>query len=410
MQIYPASRVVRQILFLLLSLGFALNATSADQDIDQLYQELAVVSSQRGVFDEKLVSILHSLAETHYQRGETPQARDNAERAQHIIHRTHGVYAKEQLPVLDLLHQISLSEYNIESATNALSFRYQVLQKAFGPYHSDTITGLIEFANWEIAIANYEPTKLMLSNFLNQYDATGRQPNKQLAKVHNLIAEIQYLEGECCSDHLTQEALDLVMNDASSDLAEKQSAIYKKMDFDLMAGRSVVNLVDGVDEHILTESQTSMILGLSRHDRVVRAYRSISQDISLLMSAPGALRGKPFAFCSARLDHLVSNDTDLFVHAELKISDEGRLKNVRIIDSNAPKPLLRLFKKIAEANRYRPKLEQGHPVESVLEVHQDFVSDVSLEREFNPAGVADVHACHMVAQDYQRPGVFATVQ
>lgn len=385
---------------LLLFMGF--QASTAAASPQSHYADLQRQASDFRPFDPELVPLLVELAEISLQPGQQydlDEAEDHADRALHILHRTHGVYGIEQLPVLELLSQISAARFDVGSVETRRQFRFQVLQKHHGPYHPETVAGLAAVTRWQIATGRYGIAENSLREFLEAFEASGHRASKYLAEVYNQIAEIQYLEGRCCSEQLTQQALDVVLQDDSSDRSEKLEAVIRKMDFDLMAGRSSKQALTALS---FDDSDASVILGLSRRDRVVRAYQSVlAADGGSGTQTPGAVSGAPFAFCDVGLDQISQGQADIFLRAELVISARGHAEEIRIVESNAPVKLQHLFKKVAGIARYRPKLESGQAVESVLMVNQDFTSKVSLDSEFSPAGIANVHACHVVARSQQ---------
>ena len=152
------------------------------------------------------------------------------------------------------------------------------------------------------------------------------------------------------------------------------------------------------------------VIGLSRQDRVVRAYDRID-SISPFNQVPGGtVQGHPIRFCGialATLDEAVEN---VKIRAELEISNTGKLKHIEVLDSNASPKLERLFRRIAGVNRYLPQFENGKPVSSKLVIEQDFALQQNNSDQVRHADIANIHACHRVAQRYRTAPALANIE
>ncbi|MDA0978547.1 MAG: hypothetical protein O3B72_08315, partial [Proteobacteria bacterium] len=81
-------------------------------------------------------------------------------------------------------------------------------------------------------------------------------------------------------------------------------------------------------------------------------------------------------------------------------SKNGRVRDVEVISTSAPRTVVRLFERIARLTRFRPAFENGKPVDSIIRIEQRFSDEVDLvpeELALTSANIATFHGCHMLA-------------
>ena len=351
------------------------------------------------IADEALVSSSHSganldaLYEEAYQlysAGQFEEAKDRARFAQHTIHRDEGVHSVSQIPFLKILNDISLQAFDIDAVTTGHKFITELNARHYGDSHGATSESVGERVSWHQAIGDYASARLLLEEQLSKDLESGQS----LSRLQNLLAANQYLEGRCCSEELTTAAFESMVNDPQTDFGEIKQAEYQKATFDVMSDRPPTLPATSHINH--------RVLGLSRQDRVVRAYSDID-EISTFNDVPnGATQGYPLSFCGAALSTFDDNLEEVKIRAEIDISTTGRMDKLRIIESNATAKLERLFKRIARVSRYMPHIENGEPKTSTLKIEQIFTpkpkAGGSNTMEFAQSEIANIHACHRVAQ------------
>ena len=123
------------------------------------------------------------------ERGNLEAAEDHARHAQHLIHREAGVHDISQLAVLEILNDIALNRFDVDSVTTNYQLMSHLTTRHYGVDHRESANAIAELANWHQALGEYTFASKILRDYLS-HELT---PAKHIARVQNLLAANQYL-------------------------------------------------------------------------------------------------------------------------------------------------------------------------------------------------------------------------
>ena len=387
---------------LLLSLADGLRA---DGNLERLQTRLQVLEDEQSAFTPALVEPLLELAGLHQAAGDYDQGLELLHRAQHILHRQHGVHAIEQVPVIDRMIELSVRSMDLETASAMNQLRFDVVENHHGPAHHQSIAAGLKLGRWYESLGYLQKART-----LYRHAASHLVPDvapRLMWEVQTALAFNQYLNGRCCELDALELAFQGLLADERTDTAEKESAAERLAAIKVMSGRRSIDF----DIPAWAERAPSL-LGISRADRVARAY--LLQGTTPAQGRqddnpfpPGELMGTPIPFCAARVSDLVRDRplSDIKVELHFVVNSRGRAEEIRITSSNAPPRLNNLVKQVVGLSRFHPALADGKPVSQAVTMVQEFAHDQPLFSDnlaFPPANLAVFHACHLVARTIDR--------
>ncbi|MBL4681750.1 MAG: hypothetical protein JKY88_13640 [Pseudomonadales bacterium] len=131
-------------------------------------------------------------------------------------------------------------------------------------------------------------------------------------------------------------------------------------------------------------------------DRIV-PYDNIIHESGPLVQAK--LVGAPVPMCASEISELNKNKdyANYIIDLEFEVSEIGRANNIKIVSSNAPIAVNRLFRRLVHHYRFRPSLVDGKPATEKMQLHQTFGETVDATNQFAVGMVATIHGCNLLA-------------
>ncbi len=353
--------------------------------------------------------------------------------AQHELHRNEGVWTLSQLPIVDRLTEISLRSHEQKTAAQQQVNRDSISLHNFAEDSPQVAKALVNLGNYHDMMARYGQARRLYREAANLSFSDAFN-----TATLNLL-DNQYLRGYCCNQKTILAARESVNKADSLDTTEKARKMLYIGEFAMLAdkpklGRALFRDAAQLSPDLNTELATPALLGISRTDRMERAYvETLSRSPYFddyrhayeEQYAPGRLIGSPMPVCAARISDLVDqgNWESYKVKLSLLITAEGRTKKVKVVETDAPGPLRLLTTRLYHLSRFRPVIENGVPVDATVEVTQTYRASTAeptaqtpeqknemQASQFDTANLATTHGCHALAQRYDRNSSVAKVQ
>jgi hypothetical protein len=344
-----------------------------------------------------------------YQNGQFTEAREAFVELQLALHRNEGVWTLSQIDILDYLAAMASIEGDRESADRMQNLKLRVVEHNYPANHPLTVSATLDFAEYQQRMGRYEVARDILEETIEHQMETGYNP------AHIRLLKNQYIRGVCCKKSTLEQA-HLTLSEAHElDSTDRAKHLLDLGDLTVMSGspltsadyyRGAVRILPGLRTHM----ETPALIGISRSDRMARAYLDVTREhrrldsrYSLESANPsGAIVGSPLPVCESGVQDLLGSEdyASMEVKLALTVSPEGKAKDITVVESNAPVRLTRLVKRLYEITRFRPALVDDVASSEQIEITQSF------EPLTNPSGglplahVATVHTCSELAGFY----------
>ena len=382
---------------------------------------IEIIESLAGRYSPELVDPLGYLGITFFRLGNHDKALESFHKAQHIIHRTEGVKSVAQHKILDWISVVHLKNNDAKLVDTLQRFKYEIYRDTYGEMDPRTVPAMIELGNWLQSTGQYSDSVKAFRQAI-EVSEEHNLPTTTLKRSLNGLAYTYYLKGECCADEYMTIAAEAVGRDNAFDNVEKSRAYIEAADMSLILdgrGQSQSQALYEEAWHYgssLNQVQYGKpaVLGISRVDRMVRAYRPISQMKVYKIPqethtfgtrkkpAPVEIVGAPLQFCAAEIKDLVKNRdySSYVVDLNFDVLPNGRATDIKIVETNAPSVLNQLIRRMIRLHRFRPKLAEGVPVREQMQMRQTFGADQKADTEqFPPSKLAAIYGCHLLAMN-----------
>jgi len=348
--------------------------------------------------------------------------------AQHIMHRSYGVRTIQQERLLDWMTQIHLKQNNFKVADKLQRLNYITYQSSYGQADRRTVPAMIKLGRWFQSSAQYTDSIKLFEGAIKTIE-NEKLSSETLKQALTELAETYYLTGKCCAGELMAKAAYAIEESSDHDLVDKRLAFLRAADMSLFmpdeeTGRKLYEAAarfsnqmgeNLMDEKLLEEKGTTTqphILGISRIDRMVLAYRPDlkrkktihrASDESSKAPPPVKLVGAPVPMCAAEIEGISKNSdySKYVIDMDFDVTMAGRAKNIKIVSSNAPNAVNRLFRRIVHHYRFRPGMNKGKPALERMSLQQTFgettKGETSGPQPFAIGNIAAIHGCHLLA-------------
>ncbi len=302
-------------------------------------------------------------------------ATETLRRAQHISHRQDGVYTRLQLPAVNNLAAIQLQQGFHERADLQQRFNLKVSEQAFG-VNGEELLPTLEKLGAYFAMRGYS---------VSQYGTTENrmfrdQLFRQSVSLYN--RSISIIEDKYGTDDLRLVKLLIGLSNARFKQGAPRNLTKEPMERAL----SIVSTHPSTDESDIAKSfvnlaDTYIITSDHRAKEVYLQAWQVLADHPEYDELRYELFGKPKRLFPKRRIQPVLNrfpasvqpGHKLFMDLEYDVRSDGRVQNVRVIDSNIPNEQKRVFKGIISKMRFRPRIVDGELFETKgLSLHQIF--------------------------------------
>lgn len=326
-------------------------------------------TSQAATVPEPTIPDLLLEAKAAMQAKEFDVAIDHFQHAQHLIHREEGVYSPSQNQILEQLALIQLEQGSFARANKMMELQHRIVGEAtdyspeamalswrtLGRWYQETMQPKKSQSAFEEALA------LMKEHSL---------PQSELASVYLGMLKNEYLMVACCDIDNAKSQLEQM------DLTAEQWLHFG--DLALLAGE-----YEQARSFYLNSDATlpATPIGADRIDKMaggyVEAMLQKQNRNSLLTSAemtPTQLVGAPLPLCESRIADLAGkiDYTNFNINMNFAVTEQGKVRKLKVTETNAPRLVRNLVRKQLQNMRYRPALSNGEPQYSKLEVTQQF--------------------------------------
>lgn len=395
-------------LMLVFFLLLTFSSKGLTDDLQQRLDQIDRITELQGPFALDLVAPMMTVGGLLASQADDARAMEFYESALNILHRQEGVYSEKQAKILNQMAYLSAGFGDIERTTSLYRLRHEVHVRNYGAQDASSIDAQLDLGYWFQGIGRYEDALTTFKEALGNAKASG----KLLWQAANGILYTQYLNGTCCDEDLLASSLVALLQDPATDHHERMTATLLNADLQIMSGeRSAVGTYEDYLSLNSNISNTNVeILGVSRIGRMKRAYVSAANEnrtrgepsLASRYVAAGELIGSPLPFCAAQLSQMRTDVplSEIQIHAKVVLSDRGKVKKLRIVESNAPTLVNRLFREVLRTTRFRPAMIDGEVTTAKVDIYQKFDELVSVNdasQVFPPSRMATFHGCHLVA-------------
>lgn len=384
-----------------------------------LKENIRVIEERHGPQSPILLRQLRYLASLYYQTQDYEDSMQALRRAQIITHQLAGVYNLDQLPMINEITRVYLKTDKIDEANREQEFHYTVNKREYGEKDPRIVPAMARLGFWYRQTGQYRDALVMYSKvmrLIRKHEAA----EEQLVSYLRAEASTLYLQGSRRAVIPMNHALNIVMNSKTADTEDKLEALLLTADMNLLKQQQetatelyqkawnliALNELDDQRDWIATDQfDTPTRLGVNKKEDVSDALpnsagsyfaamtdrtRSISASQLNGLGTPVVsirprkrkerLVGSPLPLCSSQVLKLTRSNSieelrNFRLQLEFSVAEDGRVRNVKIVESNAPVRLNVYVKNMLTSTRYRPRLEHGSPaVTKQITMHQTFTN------------------------------------
>ena len=318
-------------------------------------RSIKILEGAQGIYGERLVRPLTGLGLVYNAAGRYPEGLLVFQRAQHITHRNDGMYALDQLDILDGQTQSFLGLDEFAEADRTQRLALVVSERKLGKRSLGVVPALYKLGKWYQQTYQYTNQRILYRRALDILEAHHGPDDLSLVEPLRGIATSRYLEGirRTEGERALERALEIVNKHPDVDSEER-----------------VRTLVDLGDWYI-TSSKADAGLPLYRqawnllHGNLKLRESLFGRPVRLLYYSPVITEGEPLS---------ISNEPgEKYIDLEFMVTRRGRVANVKVVDANVRNIIQREVKFAASKARYRPRLENGVSVDTpVVRFRQSF--------------------------------------
>lgn len=380
-----------------------------------------LVERQHGIFAPDLLPLLTELSSLYYNRADYELAMNTLRRAQHITHRNEGVYSLEQLTLIDSLTMLEIKTGRIENADTQQRFYYSINLKNYGKDDQRILPAINRMAEWFSASGQLDKSLRFYKKALDVINKLELGEAEKLRPLRGL-STVKYLKGFCCIDEHLREALRIIMTHPGSDHVDKLDALVHLADMHMINKKRRIanqyyqdawNRLRSGNPATQALFNSPELLGVSGVEDVHKAYYltiegPILMDKKVYLSKNSGqsslqvnigqkrkpvhtpIIGEPLSLCHSQVLELArTNSTEdlgqYFVDLSFTVTSGGSVRNVSLLDSNAPSRLQRYVTNTLRQTRYRPTFWQGEAIDSKnLKIRQTFSGDRATQESRTP--------------------------
>jgi tetratricopeptide (TPR) repeat protein len=336
--------------------------------LDQLKQATDIITTL-DPFHPLLGQILVVTSLIHELQQDYAAALDTLRHAQHLIHRQHGVYAGQQLPIVERIANVSHRQGDLLGADREYMFKLRVGERAFGPDSPEQISMLTGAGNHfalraasqpsmrslayrDVSPSEYQQMRPMLfrtafqmyENAIRITELTYGSENLRLIQPLREMAYARILQGTSKreAENALERVLEIILANPGTDTSDHARALVALADIYTITGDAAAA------EHYL-QAWNLLNADVVYQDLQTTLF-STNRRLYPLGSPPNGLMKQPMS---------VEPGNELYVDLGYAIRENGRTHKVRVIDSNLPNAYKRNIQTWFQQARFRPRIEAG---------------------------------------------------
>ena len=385
-------------------------------DLRALEAEIEAISKADGPFTMRLFEPFLSLAELQIRGGELDEAENVLRQAQNIAHRNEGVYTPRQLEVISMLTDLALVNENFLTANKQKKFAFFVTRHHLGKDNPEGLYAYVDLAEWYMYTGQPNRARRLLEDAIDLAGDNG----EETLRFTLMIDQARRLQGICCSTKHLAEIIDIENRDETDPdtlveaylttgdafiLARKtqKASVFYQMAHELaplqvpgnpqaitikrnisdarqsnlqayrvrpdpLLGRQRLARMT-LTEQLEDEFQPPQWFILDADDNHVGFKTRDLHETSNKDRRTQSLAGNPIVFEVEQLNNLLplkfrkaTARAELRIELAFRVTETGDLKDIDVIESNAPSKLDRLLIDALKKVYFRPALENGIPV------------------------------------------------
>ncbi len=395
------------------------NEGDFDAALSAYSQMLDETVAENGEYASELVDILVGLGRNYSLLGSPELAEAALERAQHIVHRNEGVYSPGQFEILEIRTRIALENNEPLVADKQQRFLFYLGSRHFDGI--DALPAYLKLSQWYMDTGQYHRARTSLKKAITLIQENDGEFSLLQLEPLRLVAETRRLQGNCCGEKSLGKALEILNHNeqAPADIAsriyleladayalkgkkEKAAELYSSaLTLEAGSGNRSPELMT-MSNRLNSQRQSQMRIYQVERDPFHSGYRQITRrsDEEMLLAdhqppqffvasadrprfgvkIKDALQvasstekvekmtGYPFQFALKQIRNILPGSlsseealASLAISVSFTVTEEGKIRNVLLISSNAPAKLNRLMKDVMHKTRFRPALVDGRP-------------------------------------------------
>ncbi|MFT6753345.1 MAG: hypothetical protein ACJA2O_003538 [Candidatus Azotimanducaceae bacterium] len=318
---------------------------------------------------EPTIPVLLLEAKTAMQAKEFDVAIDHFQHAQYLIHFEEGVYSPSQNQILQQLARIQLEQGSFARANKMMELQHRIIGESSG-FSPEAMA-----PSWRTLGRWYQKTmqpKKSQSAFKEALAIMKEHslPQSELASVYLSMLKNEYLLVACCD-----------IDYAKSQLEEMDLTVEQWLHFGDLA--TLAGEYEQARSFYLKSDVTlpATPIGADRIDKMAGGYvdamlqkRGGNSMLTSAVMTPTQLVGAPLPLCESRIADLAGkiDYTNFNINMNFVVNEQGKVRRLKVTETNAPRLVRNLVRKQLQNMRYRPALSNGEPQLTKLEITQEF--------------------------------------
>jgi tetratricopeptide (TPR) repeat protein len=357
---------------------------------------LKLIEERDGPYSDELIEPLTGLGRVNLEQARYEEAEPLFRRAQHLSHRAEGVHTPRQKEIIDLLTRIHMELDQPLEADRQQSFSLYISEKLNGKDSTALLPALYKIAEWYLETGQFSRSRKMYEKAADIIKAHDGDQDVKLVEALRGIARTRQLQGICCSHRPLLEVLNILkaqgdtqpvaMAHAMAELADGYS-ISKKgpqaLELYRQAWLTLQNEPEGDRrENLFHRPEQIAMSKIERYPTpqvftiapFQKKYRHHISDPTTDFDPSQKTRqviGVPVQFLYEQLKQILPSAlhdpetlAQLFIELEFTVREDGNVVDIVIAATNAPNKLIRTMKQAMSKSRFRPRVQEGVPIET----------------------------------------------
>ncbi len=323
------------------------------------------------------------------------EAEESFRRAQHIAHRTSGVYTPDQLEIIHYLTRLKLSQGRYMDADKEQEFNLRISEQAYGKDSEEIVPVLLNLGAYFASRGDMLPLNSS-PDFRYYRDSLFRQSfslynrSIDIIEANYGIADLRLVEplrglararllqntNRGAAEDALERALSIVESNPDTDVPDRVMAMIHLADMYTITGDARARKIYMQAWNAMQQDETQAQLSAEIFGTPTRLYPEVTGVLYLARRPDAALEG----------------DVELYIDIAYSVRADGKVTDIRMIDKNVPNSQVRFMRSQLAATRFRPRIMNGElvPTENLM-IHQTYqvageTSSVNTNIDLNQIG------------------------
>lgn len=406
-------------------------SNEAVDKVQQWQDTINQLEQESETFSIEMVESLKSYALVLAKAGHREEAIETLRRAQHILHRHHGVHTPQQLNLIHQMVAISLTDQDYLNADQLQGFIFYLTDRT-GDLDSK-IAAHKDLADWYLRSGQFKRATTMVKKAIELIESSGDNQHQELIPLLLNQALYRQMAGLCCNRKYLERAQQIAESSlAATDI--KDEIQLRLADASILEGKQAKAVLHWQNLSKPVSREPGLITGRRQFndpEEMRKEYYQVSEDPmrrrSLYQMTPQQRRnslnlppqffmvnnnsgllpimirdgidsienkeklthtvGSPFVFLRDQLEQILplrlrrtEGLNTLKLVLTYTVTDQGRVKDIRI-EGEAPRALKKLLRDTLSTSRYHPALQASRPVTTLdVSITQTFTIDEDIKQ------------------------------